>query len=148
MSHDTFITELERLLRSGDKKTNEILLAGDINLDLLKYETHLPTANYIDLAIHHKLLPRIVRPTRIKKQSATLIDHILTKDSGNTIVSGIIDTEIAGTSGYTDHFPTFTILRINAATKVKREHVVKSFFTQENSQIRKDRLRQENWNEV
>ena len=140
-NHDTFITELEQLLRSVDKKRNELVLAGDINLDLLKYETHLPTANYIDVAIHHKLLPRIVRPTRIKKQSATLIDHILTKDSGISIVSGIIDTEIAGTSGFTDHFPTFTILRTNTDKKVKREHIVKSFFTQENSQLRKDRLR-------
>ena len=147
-NHDTFITELEQLLRSVDKKRNELVLAGDINLDLLKYETHLPTANYIDVAIHHKLLPRIVRPTRIKKQSATLIDHILTKDSGISIVSGIIDTEIAGTSGFTDHFPTFTILRTNTDKKVKREHIVKSFFTQENSQLRKDRLRRENWTEV
>ena len=125
-NHATFITELEQLLRSVDKKKKELVIAGDINLDLLKYETHLPTANYIDLAIHHKLLPRIVRPTRIKKQSATLIDHILTRDSENNVISGIIATEIAGTSGYTDHFPTFTVLRTNATRKLKQDHIVKS----------------------
>ena len=32
-NHDTFITELEQLLRSVDKKRNEFVLAGDINLD-------------------------------------------------------------------------------------------------------------------
>ena len=81
-----------------------------MNLDLLKYESHPPTSDYLDLITGHKILPRIVRPTRIKKQSATLIDHILTRDNDNTIVSGIIDTEIAGNCGYTNHFPIFTIL--------------------------------------
>ena len=45
---------------------------------------------------------------------ATLIDHIFTKDESNHLVSGIIDVEIAGNSGYTDHLPVFTILRTQA----------------------------------
>ena len=36
-------------------------------------------------------------------------------------ISGIIDTEIAGSSGYTDHFPTFIILDIGSTKKVKKE---------------------------
>ena len=102
-SYDLFNSELEKLLTSIDKSKSEVVLTGDLNLDLLKYENHLPTANYLDLVINHKLLPRIVRPTRIKKQSATLIDHIFTKDDKIHLVSGIIDTELAGNSGYTDH---------------------------------------------
>ena len=74
---DEFNQELEKLLRKFDKGNNEIILAGDMNLDLLKYENHLPTANYIDLVICHKLLPRIVRPTRIKKQSGFSLNRKL-----------------------------------------------------------------------
>ena len=75
------------------------VLAGDFNLDLLKYEHHPPTASYLHLLTERKLLPRIVRPTRIKKQSATLIDHIFTRDNDNIISCGIIDTEISGKNG-------------------------------------------------
>ena len=110
-SYDLFNSELEKLLKSVDKGKSEVVLTGDFNLDLLKFENHLPTANYVDLVMNHKLLPRIVRPTRIKKQSATLIDHIFTKDDKIHVVSGIIDTELAGNSGYTDHLPVLTILK-------------------------------------
>ena len=64
-----------------DKRKNEPIIAGDINLGLLNYERHLPTANYLDLITEYRFLPKIVRPTRIKKQSATLIDHIFLKDN-------------------------------------------------------------------
>ena len=147
-NYDIFESELGKLLRLVDKNRNELVLTGDFNLDLLKYENHLPTANYLDLVMNHKLLPRIVRPTRIKKQSATLIDHIFTKDGGDHLTSGIINTEIAGNSGYTDHFPVFTILRADVAKREKKEYICKTFFTQQDSKARRDRLRQENWNEV
>ena len=144
---DEFNRELEKLLRLIDKGNNEIILAGDMNLDLLKYENHLPTANYLDLIISHKLLPRIVRPTRIKKQSATLIDHILTKE-GNFFISGIMNTEIAGNSGYTDHLPIFTVLKANVQKNRNKQLVTKSFFTQSGNVERKGRLRREDWNDV
>ena len=94
-----FLNELEKLLKHIDKRKNEIVLTGDLNLDLLKYSSHLPTATYLDITAQHGLTPNIVRPTRIKKQSATLIDHIFTKQNPDS-VSGIINTEIAGNCGY------------------------------------------------
>ena len=147
-SYDLFNSELEKMLKSVDKGKSEVVLTGDFNLDLLKFENHLPTANYIDLVMNHKLLPRIVRPTRIKKQSATLIDHIFTKDDKIHVVSGIIDTELAGNSGYTDHLPVFTILKTQINEKKKKEMISKSFFTQQDSSARRERLRQENWNDI
>ena len=147
-NYDAFNSDLEKLLQVFDRNKDEVVLTGDFNLDLLKYENHLPTANYIDLVINHKLLPRIVRPTRIKKQSATLIDHIFTKDESNHLVSGIIDVEIAGNSGYTDHLPVFTILRTQADKNRKKEIIFKSFFTKQGSEERREKLRQEDWNSV
>ena len=95
-----------------------------------------------------KFVPRIVRPTRIKKQSASLIDHILTQDNGNCLVSGILSTEIAGNSGFTDHFPTFTVLKADLTNKKKQEPIVRSFFTQQGRQDRRTRLRLETWDNV
>ena len=86
---DVFNNELGRLLSSIDKKKNEVVVVGDMNLDLLKYDTHAATASYLDIMNHHRFLPRIVRPTRIKRQSATLIDHIFTRDNDSYVMSGI-----------------------------------------------------------
>ena len=146
-NYDRFISELEKFLSLTDKRNSQVILAGDFNLDLLKYENHLPTANYYDLITNHKFIPRIVRPTRIKKQSATLIDHLFSKD-GKHMISGIVDTELAGNSGYTDHFPVFTILNNKLEKIPKRESFTKSFFTQQGHQLRKNGLRQENWHDV
>ena len=111
---DHFELCMERLLNTVDKAKNEIIIAGDMNLDLLKYDKHLPTSKYLDLMVNHQLLPRIVRPTRIKNQSATLIDHIFTRNNPITLVSGIIEMELAGSCGYTDHKPVFTVLKATA----------------------------------
>ena len=126
---------MRKLLLASNKRNNEVVIVGDFNLDLLKYDTHQPTASYLELVTEQKLLPRIVRPTRIKKQSATLIDHILSSETGITLKSGIIDTEIAGGSGYTDQFPTFTVLKIGKIKKTKSDFVEKVFFTSEGSNL-------------
>ena len=49
----------------------------------------------------------ITLPTRIFKNSATLIDHILTTQKGDTYDCGIIETLIS------DHMPTFFIKHRN-----------------------------------
>ena len=144
-NYEVFEKELHKLLKAIDKPKNEIVLAGDFNLDLLKYESHPPTASYLDLLTERKLLPRIVRPTRIKRQSATLIDHIFTRDSDTTLSSGIIDTEISGRNGYTDHLPTFVILKSKRPRKSNNKFQTISYFTMEGHASRREGLRKENW---
>ena len=145
---DHFEHCMERLLNTIDKAKNELVIAGDMNLDLLKYENHLPTSRYLDLMINHQILPRIVRPTRIKNQSATLIDHIFTRNNPITIVSGIIDTELAGSCGYTDHKPVFTVLKARAPKKQQRSATIISFFTSEGHKKRKEGLMMHDWHHV
>ena len=145
---DTFTEEAEKLLKQINKRNNEIVLTGDINLDLLKYDSYPATGNYLDIMIQHGLLPRIVRPTRIKKQSATLIDHFFTKDNDNTLKSGIINTEIAGNCGYTDHFPIFIVLKARINKKKPNGPQVKSYFTNKNHIDRKEKLAKEDWREL
>ena len=119
-----------------------------MNLDLLKYDYHPATGNYLDIMTQHKFLPMITRPTRIKHQSATLIDHLFMKDNGNHIKSGIIDTEIAGNCGYTDHFPIFTILKSKLQMKKSNEPIQKCYFTQKNHADRKQNLLKEDWSGI
>ena len=60
-------------LHLGSKERNCYIM-GDYNLDLLKHEIHHPTENFLDIMYTNYLVPLINRPTRITRQSSTLID--------------------------------------------------------------------------
>lgn len=94
---------------------------------------------------NHRVLPQITRPTRIKNKSATLIDHIFTRDNEITLTSGILDLELAGNCGYTDHKPVFTILRAQVSRKESNRKIRVSYFTSEGNQKRKEGLLSHNW---
>ena len=49
---------------------------GDMNIDLLKFEIHRRTDDYLNNLFSHRFLPVISKPTRVTNTSATLIDHI------------------------------------------------------------------------
>ena len=51
---------------------------GDFNLNLLNYDTHSETNDFINLMMTHYLLPHILHPTRVTDHSATIIDDIFT----------------------------------------------------------------------
>ena len=140
-----FLTYFKRLMQTVNKTKNELLISGDFNLDLLKFESHTPTSRYLDIMTDNGTLPRIVRPTRIKHQSATLIDHIFTRNNCNTLVSGIIDTELSSSSGYTDHKLTFTILRANVPRKVENSQVEISYFDLLGHKDRRQGLTTHDW---
>jgi len=94
------LAELNDIIASENKC---LLLLGDFNIDLLKFETHSKTNNFINVMFSQGMLPLITKPTRITPYSATLIDHIYTNRLSYTYKSGIIITDLA------DHFGTFTI---------------------------------------
>ena len=76
---------------------------SDFNVNLLNFETHGLTSDYIDYLISKSFLPIITLSTRIKHQSATLIDHIWTNKACNVYNSGILINSLS------DHLPVFYI---------------------------------------
>ena len=60
------------------------------------------TSDFLDTLYSFSFIPTINRPTRVKKESATLIDNIFCNDlSNNPHFSGILYTDVS------DHFPVF-----------------------------------------
>ena len=57
-----------------ENKTNFLL--SDFNIDLLKYESHNSTNEFLDSLSSNMILPYILHPTRITGHSKTLIDNI------------------------------------------------------------------------
>ena len=78
---------------------------GDYNIDILNYDSHSATAEFVDMLYSHAFLPLINRPTRITQNSATIIDNIFTNNIGESECghNGILVTDIS------DHFPIFHI---------------------------------------
>ena len=69
-----FLNTLSENLLS--EKNKEIVLLGDFNIDLLKYEKDHDTVNFLDQMYSAPLVPHITSPTQITSHSRTLIDNI------------------------------------------------------------------------
>ena len=72
---------IEKLLSDNSHKKCDIQILSDFNLNMLNFETHGPTNDYINSLVAKSFVPEVNLPTRIKHQSSTLIDHIWTNTS-------------------------------------------------------------------
>ena len=77
---------------------------GDFYVNLLNYNTHNYTNEFMNNMISHYLLPQILHSTRVTDHSTTVIDNIFSNNTTFETVSGNIMTHIS------DHFPQFIIL--------------------------------------
>ena len=66
------------------KENNIIYLAGDFNINLLNTDKHVPTSDYLEMLYTYNMYPLINKPTRVKQNSASLIDNIFTNISLHT----------------------------------------------------------------
>ena len=77
------------------------MILGDFNIDLLKFESHLDTDNFLNCLLSSHFLPHIVQPTRITDHSSTLIDNIFFNSLDYPCISGNIIYDLS------DHLPNF-----------------------------------------
>ena len=87
-----------------------IFVYGDLNIDLLKHESHNSTRNFLDMT--YSLGPLIDKPTRITDTSATLIDNIFTNELHHNLTSGILFNDIS------DHLPIFALCKFNVTRRI------------------------------
>ena len=55
-------------------------IMGDFNLDLIKHELQLPTEKFLDIIYANSYIPIINRPTRVTRDTCTLIDNTFTNN--------------------------------------------------------------------
>ena len=87
------------------KEITTVFLLGDANIDLLNYDQHSLTNEFLDSLSSHMLLPHIEQPTRIRNNSKTLIDNIYSDVITPNYISGNITVTIS------NHLPQFVIAR-------------------------------------
>ena len=106
------------------------MIMGDANVDLLKFQTHVKTNNYIDGIFSHGFLPIISKPTRVTTSSATLIDHIYTNLITSSYHSGIIINDVA------DHFGIFCLFHGKSKPSKPSNTKYRSFSTENISKFK------------
>ena len=118
---DIFMKTLSDILDILTEEHNNVILLGDFNIDLLKFETHHKTSNFIDDIYSHGLCPLITKPTRITEHSATLIDHIHTNLIDYVSKTGIIVTDLS------DHFGVFSLFNISKSPEISKPKYTRKF---------------------
>ena len=80
-------------------------MIGDYNINIMNYDIHPQTAEFVDLLYSYCFIPLINRPTRVTHVTTTLIDNIFTNnlECAEKSLQGIFVREIS------DQFPIFHI---------------------------------------
>ena len=137
-----FNDTLSQLLDRITLENKNIILTGDINIDLLKSNSNRLATNYLDMMMSHNLIPCITLPTRITQSTASLIDHIFTNVIPKNSTAGTLISDI------TDHFSNFILIDIS---KQKLSHPKFVSYRKINEKTLKslnEALDNERWHEV
>ena len=104
--NELFGSVLQKLGRHNKK---HIIIVGDFNVDLIKYEHDINAQDLIELATNHGYTQVISRPTRVTDHSATLIDHIYTNKINNMVNSSVVTVDLS------DHLATLVTISLDGS---------------------------------
>uniref|UniRef100_A0A1A8FIK2 Helentron 4 helitron-like transposon replicase/helicase/endonuclease n=1 Tax=Nothobranchius korthausae TaxID=1143690 RepID=A0A1A8FIK2_9TELE len=141
---ETFIQNTADILQRICAKKH-VFVCGDFNIDLIKWEEHKLTLDFLNMMFNFGLWPMIDRPSRITKDSATLIDNIFTNICSQTL-SGLLINDIS------DHLPVFAISNMDIFRPLHKEDdestILVRWKTAERIEAFKAELLNYNWDQV
>ena len=140
-SNKDFVNIYKKLVSTirGESR-KKIVLGMDHNLDFLKSQTHGPTNDFIEINLANDLIPCITRPTRITKNSATLIDNIIVSSD----YVGKIDTKIL-MEDISDHLPSYIKIKNILENKLEPKKIETRSMKTKNIEALKNHLSNVNW---
>ena len=92
---------INQLLDKISKEQKQFFLLIDFNINLLNYNEHQPTNEFLDPLASNSIIPYILQPTRLTSHSKTLIDNIFSNVLSCEAMSGNITATIS------HHLPQF-----------------------------------------
>ena len=129
---------MSNCLNKLNKENKEVFIAGDFNIDLLKYDANIKYRYFYNLMTSSGFLPQITQPTRITETTMTIIDNIYTNTFTNNIYSGNLLLEIA------DHLAQFVCTETKIINK-KTKDIFKRVYKNWNEQSFLNDLSIQNW---
>ena len=97
---------LEGPPRSLSHENKTIVITGDFNIDLLKYDTEKDSADFLDSMYAGFLLPYISTPSRVTPHSKILNDNIFSNNIEDSSIQGNIVITIS------DHYAQFLLQQL------------------------------------
>ena len=76
-----FETFCEKLLSVNNETSKNIIFAGDLNINALDYVSNKKFQHFLSSMFQYNMVPTINRPTRVTRNTATAIDHIITNEN-------------------------------------------------------------------
>ena len=124
-------------LLTENRQIKSCIITGDINIDLMKFDLHETTSDYLNTVLSYFFMPTSILPTRVTEHSATLIDHMFyyTKNFEGNTFAGNLFTDI------TDNFANFLILGSSRIKNTNCRPMVR-IFSDKNKQNFKNKLNQ------
>ena len=103
--NNTFLPKLEAVIDKIRSSGYKSIITGDFNYNLINYEHHNDTETLFNIMTSSGYQTMVTKPTRITKNTATLIDHIWTNYNieQTNCKTNILVTDV------TDHLPTLYI---------------------------------------
>jgi len=138
---ENFTEEFSLALSKLENSNQEIFIAGDFNLDLLRVMESQNISNYFNMILSQSFLPNITIPTRFCNTRASLIDNILSKFTSSCrdiITSGVITNRIS------DHQPYFICVDLNFRVRKKIHTIKMTKYTREAINDFKQELKRQN----
>ena len=132
-----FTETLSNILSKLSNEKRKIYIMGDININILNYNSNKSIKNYMLTLKSFNFHNLIKYPTRITDKSSTCIDHIMTNEKNSIIKKGILVETIS------DHLPVFCIIRNKKQTRRSDTVFIRDF-----SKINIGRLRSDAEKEV
>ena len=105
MQHYKFNNDfLQNLLNKIQTEKKFCVLAGDFNLNLIKYSKTTGINQFLEIILSQNSMPQITLPARVTGRTVTLIGNILINSYENKCTSGNVTTSVS------DHLPQFLII--------------------------------------
>ena len=109
----------KNILSKREITNKELVLVGGFNVNVLDFHESKMVQSFVNLTFRHGLIPSVNKPTRVTRNPASAIDHIITNSVINAeFKTGIIKTDII------DHFPIFFIFKCVVDTTAAREEFI------------------------
>ena len=110
--NDGCITSLLNKLKTENKAT---IVAGEFNLNMMKYTQVRGAHQFLETLLSDNFIPQITLPTRVTKNSVTLIDNIFSDNHDHKCISGNTTTSIS------DHLPQVLIIGNLKQTPLRKD---------------------------
>ena len=123
---------------------NNVILAGDFNINIINYEKD-DVLSYLTLLLSHSFQPCISYPSRITPYSATCIDHIFVRRTASTMrslmYSGLFFCDIS------DHLPCFISFVLKQSMSLKDRPFIRLFGIKNKCQFVQS-MSENDWNSI